>query len=411
MMKMDLKSHYSKLLGLSGGWSVIEVNLDTGGKQVTISLEHEGSCCCAGCGEISPLADHAPKRQWRHLDTMQFATILEARVPRTRCAACGVKTTVVPWAGKHSRYTLLFEGWVIELLDACNNINAVSELMGLDWRNVQSIMDRAVARGLARRDQDEVVEYMGIDEKSFRRGHSYVSHLCDLKAGRILEVVEGRDSAAADLLWTSIPAAMREHVRAVAVDMWPAFMGSIVKHTTAELVHDRFHISKHLGEAVDQIRRAENKALLKEDDRSLVGSRYLWLRNPEKLTAKAWASFEPLKDATLKTARAWAIKEQLRYFWEYRYAGSAKKFFDQWYAWAIRSRLGPVKKKARMIKRHLSGILSYFRHRITNATAEGLNSRIQGIKVAAHGFRVFENYRTRILFYCGGLNLAPEFSH
>jgi len=412
MMEKDLKSHYNELLGLSSGWSVKEVDLDAAGKQVTLRLEHSGSCECAECGERSPLADHAPVRQWRHLDTMQFITLLEARVPRTRCGTCGVKTVGVPWAGKHSRYTLLFEGWVIELLGACRNINAVAKLMDLDWGHVQAIMDRAVARGLERRDaMEEEVEYMGIDEKSFLKGHSYVSHLSDLKGGRILEVVEGRNSAAADLLWSSIPETMRESVRAVAVDMWPAFMGSIVKHTRAEMVHDRFHIAKHLGEALDQVRRAENKALLKEGDRSLVGSRYLWLRNPEKLTEKAWATFEPLKEATLKTARAWAIKEQLRYFWEYRYAGCARTFFEGWYNWAIRSRLEPMKKKARMIKRHLPGILSYFRHRITNATAEGLNSKIQGIKAAAHGFRVFANYRTRILFHCGGLDLAPEFSH
>jgi len=341
---------------------------------------------------------------------MQFTTLLVARVPRTRCKDCGVKTTVVPWAGKHSRFTLLFEGWVIGLLGACSNIQSVCKLMGMDWRNVQGIMDRAVARGLERRASEEV-EYMGIDEKSFRKGHSYVSHLCDLKKGRILAVEEGRDKEAADRLWASLPAVMRDGVRAVAVDMWPAFMGSILRNTGAEMVHDKFHVAKHMSEAVDKVRRSENKVLRQDGDDRPTGSKYFWLKNPETLSGEAWDLFEPLKEATLKTARAWGIKEQLRYFWEYRDRGWAAKFFAKWYIWAIRSKLGPVKKVARMLKRHLPGLLTYFRHRITNATAEGLNSRIQGIKVAARGFRVFENYRTRILFYCGKLDLSPGFSH
>ena len=124
--------------------------------------------------------------------------------------------------------------------------------------------------------------------------------------------------------------------------------------------------------------------------------------------------YERIDDAqrgAMKTARAWAIKELFRTFWTYTSSRWARKFFDRWYAWAIRSRLDPIKKVARMLKKHVHGLIAYFKHRITNAKSEGFNSRVQAIKSAARGFRSFENYRIRILFYCGKLELLPEPSH
>jgi transposase len=197
-------------------------------------------------------------------------------------------------------------------------------------------------------------------------------------------------------------------VEAVAMDMWQAFENSAAGNVPeAEIVHDRFHISKHLHEAVDKVRRQEHKALTKDGDLTLKGTRQLWLYNPENLSDEQWAEFETLKDIELKTSRAWAIREQFRWFWEHRHAGDAKKFFALWYQWASHCQLTPVKKVAKMIKGRLNKILTWFRHRISNGTAEGFNSRIQSLKSAARGFRNFDNYRIRILFYCGKLNLLP----
>jgi len=196
------------------------------------------------------------------------------------------------------------------------------------------------------------------------------------------------------------------------MDMWQAFEKSVLKNVPeADIVHNRFHISKHLNEAVDKVRRQEYKALKKEGDETLTGNRYWWLRNPENIDDETWDSFDLLKEMELKTSRAWAIREQFRWFWEYQYAGSAKKFFDRWYQWASRCRLEPVKKAAKMIWKRLDNMLTWFRHPISNGPAEGFNSRIQSIKSAARGFKNFNNYRTRILFFCGKLDLLPKFSH
>lgn len=404
----ELTKHYQALLGLDEFWAVAAVDFSLEEKKVEIALTHGGGrLTCPDCGAACPQADLAPERQWRHLDTMQFQTLLRARLPRAKCAACGVKTIAAPWAGKHSRFTLLFEAFAIEVLKACSNVQRAAVLLGLDWQTAHGILRRAVERGLERRTLDDV-RRVGIDEKSFGAGQSYVTVMTDLEHPRVLEVVEDRTIAATDELWRTLTPSQRDNVLAVAVDMWEPFMASSATNAPqAEIVHDKFHVSKHLNEAVDMVRRQENKELKAKGDESLVGSKHLWLFHPDHLTHERAGWLAELRDADLKTSRAWALKESFRRFWDYTYTSSAETFFFDWHSWAIRSQLPPIVEKAKMLKRHLSGLLSYFRQRVTNAVSEGFNSRIQSIKSAARGFRAFANYRARILFYCGKLDLMP----
>jgi transposase len=146
---------------------------------------------------------------------------------------------------------------------------------------------------------------------------------------------------------------------------------------------------------------------VKHHDLRRLSAIQLWLFNPENIHESRKEEFEALKNQELKTARAWAIKESFRWFWSYCYAGHARNFFKDWYSWASRSRLEPIIKAAKMIKKRLPNVLTYFKHRITNAMSEGYNSRIQSIKSNARGFKNFTNYRTRILFFCGKLELKP----
>jgi transposase len=232
--------------------------------------------------------------------------------------------------------------------------------------------------------------------------------LTDIDGRRVLDVVPNRDSAAADQLLATLPEDQREQVVAAAIDMSAAYAKSIESWLPqAEIVHDRFHIVKHLNEAVDRVRRSEHKELRAEGDFSLKGTKHLLLYHPDHLDEEQREWIAALKDAELKTARAWAIREHFRWFWNYTYAGNAAKFFDEWHAWAIRCRLPPMVDVARMLKRYLPRILTWFRHPISNGPAEGFNSVIQSLKSAARGFRNFANYRTRILFFTGKLQLMP----
>jgi len=405
----ELQKHYALLLGVGSPWEVKNVELKLAEKQVEIELGWQWGAAakCPECGRECSIHDCAPERTWRHLDTMRFTTLIRARTPRSDCPEHGVKTMQVPWAAPQGRFTLLFERFAVEVLLASASISQACELLGISWDTAQEIMRRAVERGLERR-QLEALKYLGMDEKSFKRGQSYVTLLTDLEQSRVLDVVQERTVEAADQLWETLSPEQKQAVEAMAVDMWEPFIRTIEKQVPeADIVHDKFHVSKYLGEAVDKVRRQEHKELMAQGDETLKGTRQLWLYNPENFSSEQVQEFSALKDLHLKVARAWAAKEMFSTFWNYREKGWARRFFKDWFGWVSRSRLKPVIEVAQMLKRHLENLLTYLKHSITNAVTEGLNSKIQSLKSAARGFRNFRNYRIRILFFCGKLNLYP----
>ena len=408
-MDSELQKHYALLLGIGSPWEVKSVDLRLEQKQVEIELGWQWGAAakCPECGRECSIHDCAPERTWRHLDTMQFTTLIRARTPRSDCPEHGVKTMGVPWAAPQGRFTLLFERFAVEVLLASASVSQGCALLGISWDTAQEIMRRAVERGLGRR-QLENLKYLGMDEKSFKRGQSYITLLTDLEQSRVLDVVPERTAEAADRLWATLSPEQKQAIQAVAVDMWEPFIQTIEQQVPeADIVHDKFHVSKYLGEAVDKVRRQEHKELMAQGDETLKGTRQLWLYNPQNFNSDQAEEFASLKDLHLKVARAWAAKELFSKFWEYREEGWARRFFKNWFGWVSRSRLKPVVEVAQMLKRHLENLLTYLKHHITNAVTEGLNSKIQSLKSAARGFRNFQNYRIRILFFCGKLNLYP----
>ncbi len=409
-MDSELQKHYAQLLGVGSPWEVKNVELKLTEKKVEIELGWQWGAMaqCPECGRECSVHDCAPERTWRHLDTMQFTTLIRARTPRSDCPEHGVKTMRVPWAAPHGRFTLLFERFAVEVLLASATVSQACALLGISWDTAQQIMERAVERGLDRRQLDGL-KHLGMDEKSFKRGQSYITLLTDLEQGRVLDVEEERTEEAAAAVWLTLSPEQKQAVEAVAVDMWEPFIRTAQKQApNADIVHDKFHVSKYLGEAVDKVRRQEHKELMAQGDETLKGTRQLWLYNPQNFSENQAEEFSALKDLQLKVARAWAAKELFSKFWEYQQEGWARRFFKDWFGWVSRSRLKPVVEVAQMLKRHLDNLLTYLKHRITNAVTEGLNSKIQSLKSAARGFRNFDNYRIRILFFCGKLNLYPQ---
>ena len=359
-----LCEHYGKMLGLEPGWEVNRVELSTQTMKLELGVEWvNAGAICAKCGKKCTRHDLAPERRWRHLDAMGFETQIVSRTPRANCGEDGIHSMNVPWAGKHSRFTLAFEALAIKVLQACRSIKAACELLKINWEGAQAIMERAVKRGKERRVLHKL-KAVGLDEKSFHRGQSYVSVLVDLEPGapRILDVCNGRkkEEDAIELL-KKLPEPARAGVEAVAMDMSTAYQGAAqAVLPKAEVVFDRFHISKLMGEAMDQVRREEHKKLLSKGDKRLVGTRYVWLYHPDELCKREKDPtrdrvFESLAFSRLRTARAY-----------------------------------------------------YYRHQITNAVTEALNGSIQALKSAARDFRSLENYRTRILFFLGRLDLHPQ---
>jgi len=345
---------------------------------------------------------------WRHLDTCQYRTILHAEPPRSNCEKHGPRVVKLLWAEPGSRFTLLFERLAIDWLKAASQ-KAVAGLLDLSWDEIHGVMERAVARGLARR-QAEKLTHVGVDEKAFRKGHQYFTIVNDLDRSRVLYVAEDRKQSSLDGFWPTLTPEQREGIEAFSMDMWDPYIASVRNHlrdADGKIVFDKFHIASHLGEAVDKVRRQENRILTEEGDTRLVGTKYQWLRRPANFTRAAWTAFKELRDSNLKTARAWALKVSGMALFDYVYEGAARQYFKWWYRWATHSKLSPMIDVAKMLKSRLTNILTYLKHRITNATSESLNAKIQWVKFTARGFRNKQNFKTAIYFHCGGLDLAP----
>jgi transposase len=398
---------YAKILGLPEPWIVVDVELDLKEKSVLVRLGRRGGAAlaCPECGRACPGYDTQPRR-WRHLDTCQFNTVLEANVPRCSCPEHGVKQVRVPWAEAGSRFTALFECLAIDWMQEAGR-SATARQLGLTWSEADGIMQRAVDRGLARRPAT-LTSVLGVDEKSFQ-GREFVTVVCDLDGGTVLHVADGRGSEALKSCYAAMTPEQREAIEAVAMDMHqPYVLATQSALPEATIVFDKFHIAQLAGKAVDQVRREEAKKLAAEGDDRLKGTRYSWLRNPLQEDAEQRKTFEPLRNSNLKTARAWAIKETLMDFFCHFRESAARTFFNEWYGWASRSRLKPITRLARTLKSRLHTLLNWCRWPITNATSEALNSKIQWIKYTARGFRSREGYRRAIYFHCGGLDLYPQ---
>lgn len=181
----------------------------------------------------------------------------------------------LPWAEPGSHFTALFERLAIDWLRAASQ-KAVAELLGLSWDEIHGVMERAVRRGLARREAEPIPK-LGVDEKAFRKGHNYVTLVNDLERSRVLYVAEGRTQGSLDGFWDTLSEQQRDSIVAVAMDMWEPYLNSVRAHLAEadrKIVFDKFHIAQHLGEAVDRVRRRENKALRAAGDARLKGTRY-----------------------------------------------------------------------------------------------------------------------------------------
>jgi len=407
---MESKDLYQHLLGLNTPWTVERVDLDMAKQHVDVFVEHPKGVrfACPQCGSECAVYDHLAERTWRHLDSCQFLTYLHATTPRIDCPEHGIRQVRLPWADEGSRFTQMFEALAIDVLRA-TNVKHAAGLLRISWHQAWHLMERAVYRGQAAKES-AIPRKIGIDEKAIAKGHRYMTLVCDLEAATVEYVGEERTEASLTNYFAAFAPEHRAGIEAISLDMWPAYINACrqqVPNADEKMVFDRFHIMQHVGQGVDQVRKQENKDLQEHGDDRLKRSKYLWLYSAENMPDASRERFEQIKHDNLKTARAWALKESLREMWNHTNAADAKRYWKQWYFWATHSCLAPMIEKAKLLQRHLTNIMTYFTHRITNAVAEGLNSKVATIQKRACGFRNRDNFKTAIYFHCGGLDLYP----
>jgi transposase len=402
---------YEQLLGLERPWRVKDVDLQLDDGEVVVSVEADRQLWgCPECGKKMRIHDYATRR-WRHLDSCQFKTILEARVPRVKCMEHGTVTVKVPWAEKHSRFTLLFERLALDVLRDCS-IEAARKYLRVSWDEMDYIKQKAVDRGLRRKGTVKA-HAICLDEKSIGKGQDYVTVVVKVADdGPIVDYIgDGREEAALDDFWAGHDEAALAGIHCASMDMWKAYINAVEKNLPAgkaAITHDPFHIIQNMNKAVDQVRRREIGLLSTEQAKQLKGTRFMWLYGFENLPEKWNERIKALKDSQMQTAHAWRLKEQLRAMYQCETYAQAEAFFKIWNRDAMRSKLEPVKKVARMLKAHLPQVLNYFVFKVTNAYSEGMNSFIQALIKRANGYRNRRRLKRDLFFHLGGLDLYPD---
>jgi len=403
----SLIDHYTRLLGIEHPWSVSHTELVIDKKEMLIDTHYDKGhkALCPVCHTSCVLEDHREERRWRHLDVMQFKSYLVRKVPRSNCKGHGVKTVSTPFADSLVRYTTLFTEYVLQILKSTKTTKDACSITGLSWKQIQYTQEQAVIRGIARRDTS-LVKYLGVDEKSFMKAHSYITNVVDLEGHRVLEVAPGRTIGSTKQALSVLSTETLQSIEATCMDTWRAFRLAVNECCPlSAIVYDRFHISKYLNTAVNSIRRKEHLDLIKQRLPYLLHTKFLWLKNKDKWKDREKQKFDDLSKLNLKVSKAWRLKELFDEFWYSSTTDQAKYFFDRRYTLVIRSKLPEMMKVAVMLREHLGGLLSYITFHISNGITEGINTIIQNIKANARGFRSFKNYRTRILFYAGKLDM------
>lgn len=401
MKELDL---FTVALGLTEPWEVADVKFskDSGRLDLTIDFKRGATFGCPHCNEGNCPVHDTRERQWRHLDFFQYETYIHSRVPRVNCPQCGIRQVEVPWARPGTGFTLLFEMLVLQLSREMT-ISAIADLTRVYPNRIWRILDHYVER--ARKDVDlSEFHVLGIDEFSVSKGHSYVTAFSDIEASRVLYLAGTRRKEvvgefAKDLKDRGVEPGV---VDWVCCDMWDPYLYGIETYLPqASVVFDRFHIMKMMNAALEKVRWAEQK-----DTRMLKKTRFLWLKNPLKLTEQQTVKLGDLTKLDLKTARAYRIKLALARFWEITFPSDAERYLKQWYFWATHSRLEPVIAVAKAIKRSWQGVLNYTNSRITNGVVEGLNSKIKTAMKRAYGFKSLNYLRTIVYLVAGRLSFA-----
>lgn len=330
---------------------------------------------------------------------------------RTDCRRCGVRVEAVPWAPAGSRFTYAFEDTVGYLAQRADK-TTVSSLLRVAWRTVGRILERVVARH-GNPDRLDGLVCIGVDEISYRRHHKYLTVVVDHDRGQIVWAKPGKNTDTLVAFFDEMGPERCAKLETVTMDMSAAYQRAVTdKARNATIVFDRFHVQKLAHDALDAVRRAEVRLV---DDpterRALKKTRWPLLKSPWNLQRFELDKLAQLQRHNKRIYRAYLLKESLCRILDRRQVNVARRKLDEWFAWAVRSRLAPFRKLAHTIRDHTDGILAYVRSGLSNGPTEALNGKIRTITRRSYGFHGPAALIALVLLCCGGIRLAPVFAY
>ncbi len=362
---------------------------------------------CGSCGERRGRYDKSPQRRWRHLGFGALKVWLSYAPRRVSCSSCGITTEAVPWARARSRFTQEFEELTSYLAQVTDK-TTVTKLMAVSWHTVGAIVERVVAD---RKDPDVLkhLRNIGVDEFSYRRRHNYITTVVDHDRRRVVWAGPGRSTRSLKAFFEEIGEEAASRIEAVTIDMSQAYTKAIREQAPqATIVYDRFHVQRLASDALDLVRREQLRELRGTDEgRDIFRSRFVLLKNPWNLNQSENRKLSELQVSNARLYRAYLLKESLANALDYCQPSRAEDALKNWLSWASRSRLRPFVKAAKTIRRNLTGVLAYVRHRLTNGVVEGINTRLRMVARRAYGFHTADALISMLFLCCGGIHLNP----
>ena len=343
-------------------------------------------------------------KTWKHLNFFEHECYLHARVPRVKLPSGKAKQIETPWEGLSNGFTLLFEAFLLQLCQAMP-VSKVATLTKTSDDKLWSMLEKYIDTTREHEDFKEITS-IGLDETSRAKGHEYITLFVDLLERRTIFITEGKDNTTVKRFVEDFKEynGNVDNIKNVSCDMSPSFIKGVKEYLPqAQITFDKFHILKIINEAVDRVRKEEVSG-----NKLLRGTKYIWLKNYNNLTVKQKETLESftMSNMKMKTMKAYNIRQS---FQEIYQASSYEEFvayLKKWYYWATHSRLAPMIKAAKTIKRHYDGILRWFESKINNGILEGLNSVIQAAKSKARGYKTFKNYKIIVYLLTGKLDFS-----
>lgn len=363
---------------------------------------------CGCCGRIAPYVETKTEpKHWKAMPWGWYLIVLEYRLRRVNCPEHGIRVEQVPWARKDSRFTKDFEE-MASFLARSTDKTAVSNLLGICWTAVGSIIERVVGERLDEHRFDNL-RRIGIDEFSYRKRHNYITTVVDHDTRRIIWAGKGRGSDTLDAFFKEMGEERCKMLELVTMDMAGGYLKSVKAHAKkAKIVFDRFHVQRLTTEALDEVRREIWREIKNTDEGSEVkGLRFILLKRPWKLDVTEKQKLADLQQANRPLYRAYLLKERLATILGYVRPGHVGRELKQWLWWASHSRLQPFVKAARTIREHKKGVLAYIDERYTNGIVEGFNNLLRMVARRAFGFHSHDALIKMLFLVAGGIELHP----
>lgn len=391
------------------GFRCVGLAFRQGARLEVLVKPFKNGCRCPHCGRRGKIVrQRAAPRYWRDIPVGPWSVWLMYWPREIHCATHGRVSERLPWADAESRVTYRLEYLMLRYCQIMSQ-KAAAELLRLPASTLSDLLHRLIRR-LREGHRIRGLKTIGIDEVSYHKGHKYATLVYDLDRSCVVWVGQGKGRETIDQFFNeALSDDQKARIQNACCDMSQAYIGAIEAHCpNATLVLDRFHIVKALNEAVDEVRKEQWREASQADRKALKGMRWLLYRHSSTRTRRDTANLKALDKHNRRIYRAWRLKEEFEHFWTYKATWAAERFLKNWTKSALLSRLEPMRKFVRTLRKHQKAVVAFIDTRVTNAIAEGINRVVRMVNNRASGYRHLDAFSDMIYLAAGDLDLPEQ---